>query len=465
MGRSANSKSASSYPPSHELSIWWAWMGVTNWSSSTYQNRCIAALASLLMKHPHLWIDIPLPTPEEPECTTPPLGRVHVTPADTIPKTPWKPRITLMAEVNDLLNRGMVDDYNHESEHSTTGNEAATKAGIPPPQEAEVPAPPLDTSSQASVEEMETSLESNPINIYSTMATCSSRSDSPMADLTELQEDANLAANYMLSIKRSLDLKRQWAIRDCKALLHQQEAEEAVANEKAKIIHSRKNLDTKVGCTKAVMEAKYNYRMAIQNARMIRCNQLQELETAYLEALGENAAARSTQSARLHREHVKHMHKLEEQALREENKSCHDFLSACQAILLHALQPLRENLSTSYQILLGWLPSSLQSAPFTRTPQTVEQPSATTSPRPEPKQSPWPKRWHPLPRSMGKHVHGWDFLQGLTGWTVKLQKKRDSWLVCLPKAQSYRCLQPWLWPHERSQIALLCHPPLWLDPW
>ena len=60
------------------------------------------------------------------------------------------------------------------------------------------------------------------------------------------------------------------------------------------------------------MEAKYNYQMAIQEARMIRINQLQELETAYLEALGENAAVRSTGSARLHREHVKHLYELEE---------------------------------------------------------------------------------------------------------------------------------------------------------
>ena len=167
----------------------------------------------------------------------------------------------------------------------------------------------------------------------------------------ELQEDANLAANYMLSVKRSSDLKRQWAIWQLEALLHHQEGKEAVANKKAKIIHSRKNLDAKVGCTKVVMEAKYNYRMAIQEARTIRSNQLQESENAYLEALDENAATRSTQSARLHREHVKHMHKLEEQAIREESKSHHDFLFTCQAILLHAPQPLKENLSTSYHIL------------------------------------------------------------------------------------------------------------------
>ena len=134
-------------------------------------------------EHPHLQIDIPLPTAEKPECTTLPLGGMPATPADTIPKTPWKPRITLMAEVDDLLNRGMADDYNHESEHSTSGKEIATEADIPPPHKAEVLAPPLDTSSQASVEEVDTSMESNPINVYPATDRCSSHSNSPTVDL------------------------------------------------------------------------------------------------------------------------------------------------------------------------------------------------------------------------------------------------------------------------------------------
>ena len=60
------------------------------------------------------------------------------------------------------------------------------------------------------------------------------------------------------------------------------------------------------------MKAKYDYRMAVQEARMIRCNKLQESGVAYLEALSENAATKSTQCATLCREHVKNMHKLEE---------------------------------------------------------------------------------------------------------------------------------------------------------
>ena len=149
-----------------------------------------------LDEHPHLWINIPLPTPKEPEYTTLPLGGVHAIPTDIIPKTPWKPRITLMAEVNNLLDRGMADNYDRESEHPSTGQEATTEAGLPPPTKEEVPAPSLDTSSQASIGEMDTSLESNPVDVYPSTAACSSRSSSPTVDLAELQEGANLAATH-----------------------------------------------------------------------------------------------------------------------------------------------------------------------------------------------------------------------------------------------------------------------------
>ena len=159
-------------------------------------------------EHPHMRIDIPLLSPEEPECTTLPLGRVHAISATTTPKTPWKPRISLMAEVTDLLKWGMVDDSSHESEHSTAEKAAAAEAVMSLSHKMEVPAPPIDTSSQASVEEGEASLESNPVNVSPTTATYSSHSGSPMVDLTELQTDADLAANHMLSVKRSMDLKR-----------------------------------------------------------------------------------------------------------------------------------------------------------------------------------------------------------------------------------------------------------------
>ena len=341
----------------------------------------------------------------------------------------------------------MADDYNCEPEHSAMGEEAAAGTDIPPPPKAEVSAPPLDTSSQASIEEMETSLESNPINIYPPMAACSNCSDSPMIDLMELQADANLVANYMLSVKRSSDLKRQWAIWDFEVLLHQQEAKEAMANKRAKIVHSRKDPNAKVRCTKVVMKAKYDYRMAVQEARTIRCSELQESEAAYSEALSENAATRSTQCATLHREHVNHMHEFEEQALSAENKSHQDFLFACQAVLHHAPQPLKENLYTSYHVLLGSLPSSLQSIPFAKTPQAEEPLPATASPRPEPKLSSWLKRWHSSPDPHGdtsidetspKALQEGPFSskrRGTADWFASLKPSRMDTFSCDPTPQ------------------------------
>ena len=180
--------------------------------------------------------------------------------------------------------------------------------------------------------------------------------------------------------------------------MHQNEAKEAASIEKAKVIHLREVLDAKVGCTKVVLEAKFNYRMAVQEAKTIRDNLLQESEIAYSKALDEAMAVKSSQSATLHREHVRLMQELEEQAIREESKSHHNFLSTCQAILCHALQPLKENLTTSYHVLLGQSPPSALPA---RAPSEGEQPSAAASPRPAPKWFPQLKRQHPSPEPPG----------------------------------------------------------------
>ena len=102
-------------------------------------------------EHPYIKIDIPSPTPEEQDHANLPLGRVHATLAVAMPKTPWKPRVTLTAEVGDLLTWGMTEDYDHELEHSAMAKELATETDTSPPLKMEVPALPLDTSSQVSV--------------------------------------------------------------------------------------------------------------------------------------------------------------------------------------------------------------------------------------------------------------------------------------------------------------------------
>ena len=81
-------------------------------------------------------------------------------------------------------------------------------------------------------------------------------------------------------------------------------------------------------------------------------------------------------------------------ALDAENKRHQDFLLTHQSVLGHAPQSLKENLHSSYHISLGQSSSSFQCIPSARAPQTEGQPPATTSPKPEPKWSPLPKRWH-----------------------------------------------------------------------
>ena len=67
------------------------------------------------------------------------------------------------------------------------------------------------------------------------------------------------------------------------------------------------------------MRAKYDYRVAVQEARAVRCNELKEVEATYSEALHEDVALKSLHCATLHREHVKYMSELEEWALEAEN--------------------------------------------------------------------------------------------------------------------------------------------------
>ena len=298
-------------------------------------------------EHLYMKINIPSPTPREQDGANLPLGRGHATETLAMPKTPWKPRVTLMAEVGELLTWGMTEDYNCEPEHSAMEKELATKADISPPLKMEVPALPLDTSSQASVPETEASIESNPIHDSPTAVANSSHSDSPAMDLLELQADAHLAINHMLSVRRTLELKRQWVIRNFEALLHQQEAETAAANERAKITHSRKDLQARVKCTKVVMRAKYDYRVAVQEARATWCNELEKAETTYSEVLRKNAAMQSLHCATLCTEHVKYMSELEEWALEAEIKSWQDFLSTHLAVLHHAPPSLKEDLHSS----------------------------------------------------------------------------------------------------------------------
>ena len=158
-------------------------------------------------KHPYMRIDIPPPPLEESEHTASPVDEAYHIPKANSPETPPKARVSMAAEVNDLLTQAMEDMASHESECSPIGKVIIMEAVTSPPQKSEASPQPVDMSSQASMEE-EASLEGLFANI-SPITAYSSRSDSPPADPTELQTDANRAADHMICLRRSTDLKRQ----------------------------------------------------------------------------------------------------------------------------------------------------------------------------------------------------------------------------------------------------------------
>ena len=342
-------------------------------------------------EHPCIEVNIPLPAMEEGGCTTLPQGKQHDTLLVTIPKTLWKPRITLMEEIRELAARGMTDNYDQESEHSIM-TDHTTQAEASPPQGMEELVLPLDTSSQTSVEETEASIESNPTEATLVALAHSGRSDSPVQDL---QLEVHLAINSIFTAKRTSELERQCAIRDFETSLHQHEVEAVAANEQAKVAHSQGDLQARIKCAKVVMKAKLDYQVTVQEARAVRCAELQESEAAYAEALRDTVAKKSRECTSLCQGHVECMWDLEAQAIWAKNRSHQDFLLMHQMLLHQAPNSVKEDLYFSYSLLLGSSLPHLQHMSFSPAPQAKVNPPLAIYIKPEPEQTPLPKRWHP----------------------------------------------------------------------
>ena len=160
-------------------------------------------------EYPYIEVNIPTLIPEEQSHANLPLGKKQDSATTDQSKVPWKPRITLKAEITDLVNQGMMDIYDQESEHSTTVEVPSTEADTLPPLKREKPVLLMDTHSQTSTAETEASGESNPAGASPMAATHSSHSSSPIAHLSKLQSDVHLAVNSMFTTKRSSDFKMQ----------------------------------------------------------------------------------------------------------------------------------------------------------------------------------------------------------------------------------------------------------------
>ena len=160
-------------------------------------------------EYPYIEVNIPTLVPKEQGNANSPLGEKCNTATADQPKTSWKPRITLTAEVNNLISWGMTDNYDWELEHSTKVEVPSPEVVTSSPSKREKPVLLLDTHSQTSVAETEASGESNPAGALPMAVVHSSHSSSPITHLSDLQSDVHLAINSMFTAKRSLDLEIQ----------------------------------------------------------------------------------------------------------------------------------------------------------------------------------------------------------------------------------------------------------------
>ena len=363
----------------------------------------------------HLYLRTNIPPMEEPDTKALPIGKASTILITSPCKSPPKLEGSMIAEVNDLLLQVVMEASSCESKHSSPGKITTVAVIKSPPWKSEVSLQPIDTSSQASIEEAEASLEDIPANISPVVAAYSSRSVSPPVDPSELQANANRAIDNMLHLKRSIDIKRQRAIWELGIMLCQNESQEVTSIAAAKAICSQATLNTQTICSQSVLEAKTNFLAEVKEAMTNRGHSIQEAKAACSKAISKTGAWKTSQAMMLHEEYGKYMQGLEEQAFREDSRSHHDFLSSCQATLCHSPLPLRGALATLYHLLLGQASPSPPPILPPRTHPAEEQPPTADPPTPMPKQSPRPKRQHPLPEPMGSTPMGRAALKAMLG--------------------------------------------------
>ena len=328
---------------------------------------------------------------EEPDRKMPPLEDIPTVLVTSPPKSPLKPEGSITMEVSNLLSQAVLETSSCESQQSPPRRPTIVVVLMSPPQRPEGLLPPANSSSQASIDKGEASIEDMSANIYPITAISGSNSTSTLIDLTEPQTNTNKALDDLLSTKGSIDARRWRAVWDLGVLLCQTESEVAAMVQEARTICSQMALGIWTACSQSILEAKTSYLVAVKEAKITRSHLLQEADATCSKVICEAEAWKMSQVTMLHKEHGKYMQDLEEQAIEQEGKSHNNFLSACQTILYSSPPPLKSALTASYHLLLRQTPPLPPLALPQKTPSAEEQPTATIPPTPMPKQSPSPK--------------------------------------------------------------------------
>ena len=206
--------------------------------------------------------------------------------------------------VRNLLSQAVLETSSCRSENLSPRRPTPVATPMTLPQKSERPPQPVDTSSQASAEAAEASLEDIPASISPIAAISRTRSVTPPVDELELQENANKALEDFLSTKASIDAHRWRAMWELSI--------------------------AKTTCSTAVRKAKTT-----------RGHMVQEAEATCSKAISKVEAWRALQAESFQREQCSIMWDLEEQVIQEESRSQANFLSAVKSPCTTALQSLK----------------------------------------------------------------------------------------------------------------------------
>ena len=238
----------------------------------------------------------------------------------------------MTTEVRNLLSQAILEMSSCLSEHLSPRRPSPAVAPTTPPQKPEEPPWLVDTSSQASAEAAEASLEDIPTSISPIAAISRTRSITPPVDELELLADANKALNDFLTTKASIDTHRQRAIWELGIALCWSKLLAAKSIKEAKAACSQATLDAhttcswltlkaKTSCSQVILEAKTACSMAVKKAKTTRGHMVQESKATCSKAINEVEAWRALQAESLQREHGNIMWDLEEQVIQEESTS------------------------------------------------------------------------------------------------------------------------------------------------
>ena len=179
-------------------------------------------------------------------------------------------------EVNKLLSQAVLEASSCESQQSPPRRPATAVVPMSLPWRPEGLLPAADTSSQASIDEGEASLEDMSTNISPIAVISGSNSTGTSMDIAELLTNANKALDDLLNTKGSIDAKRQRAVWDLGIMLHHNESQAATTIKEARTIHSQMALDILTACSQSILEAKTSYLVAVKEAKTTRSHLLQE---------------------------------------------------------------------------------------------------------------------------------------------------------------------------------------------